>query len=448
MNITESKIETQAEAHHEALEKTHSSSRKMGLITILLIFGLFGLWSAFAEIATTITANGKVITETYNKIVTHPKGGIVKKVFVNEGDVVKLGDKLLEIDSTEFQANLDVSSSKYDSNLFSICQLEAQSGFAEVLECDGLEKALHHPELFSELKSDTEALFKAEMNSLRSKTVLLESKNKILLEQNEGLKKQIASNKKLLLSFEKELKKWKQLLKKNAVDEQKSIEIMRKIEQVHKEIDTLSSRIKENNANMEANERQMELERNSFRNDALNKLVKLKLENKLNRAYIISYENGVENSMIKSPGEGRITDTKIHVAGEVAVPQKPIMSIVPLKQKMKIEAFVLPTDIEKLYVDQETEIAFPSFVDPSAVPIWGKISYISADAIVPEGSKEPFYRILIDFTPEGLQAIEKNSFTILPGMPVSTFVKTGESTLLRYIMKPLIQLSKGIFHAN
>ncbi len=446
MNVTENKTDVQE--HHETLEKTHHSSRKMGAITILLIFGLFGIWSVFADIATTITANGKVITETYNKIVIHPKGGIVKSVFVKEGDVVKRGDKLVEIDSTDFRSNLNAASSQYDATLFTICRLKAQASFAKTLDCDMLEDKLFDPKQFQQLKLDTVALFHAEMKSLESKIILLESKNKILLEQNEGLKKQIESNKKLLDSYEQELNKWKKLLKQKAVDEQKSIEIERKIEQIHQQIDLLESRIKENIANIDANERQIDLEKSSFKNDALSNLAKLKLDNKLTKAQIMSYQNGLENATIKSPGEGRVTDMKIHAAGEVVPPQKPIMSIVPLKQKMQIEAFVLPTDIEKIYVGQETEISFPSFVDPSAVPILGKISYISADSIVPEGMKEPFYRILIEFTPKGLEAIEKNGFTILPGMPVSAFVKTGESTLLEYIMQPVIQLSKGLFHAN
>jgi len=439
---------TDAEKHHETLEKAHHSARKVGLITIALIFGLFGLWSAFAEIATTITANGKVITDTYNKIVTHPKGGIVRHVFVHEGDVVKKGDRLLEIDSIDFQSNLNAATSKYDATLFRICRLEAQSEFAETLECSALKEKLFDPKQYQQLKEEAESLFHAEMESLQSKIILLESKNNILLEQNKGLQKQIDSNKKLLASYEKELQKWKKLLKQNAVDEQKSIEVERKIEQIRQQIDSLESRVKENTANIEANNRQIDLEKSAFKNDALRKLSQLKLENKLTRAQIMSYQNGVENAMIKSPGEGRITDMKIHAAGEVIPPQKPTMSIVPLKQKMKIEAFVHPTDIEKVYVGQKAEISFPSFVDPSAVPIIGEIAYVSADTVVPEGMKEPFYRILIKFTPEGLKAIEENGFTILPGMPASAFIKTGEMTLLRYILQPVIQLSKGIFHAN
>jgi len=446
MNEIEKNSEVQT--HHDTLEKTHHSSRKVGMITIFLIFGLFGIWSIFANIATTITANGKVITASYNKIVTHPKGGIVKKIYVHDGDVVKKGDKLLEIDSTQYQSSLNGSVSKHDANVFTIYRMEAEAAFAKELDCSILKETLLDPEQYLPLASDTVSLFLAEMDNLESDIALLKSKNTILFEQNTGLKNEIVSNKRLLESYTKELTKWKKLLKQNAVDEQKSIEIERKIEQIHQEINSLKSRIKENLATAEANKRQIVTQKNSFKNDALRELNRLKLENKMTRSEISFYQNSVNDLTLKSPGEGRVTDMKIHAAGEVAIPQKPIMSIVPKKKKLKIEAYVLPTDIEKIYIEQKTEISFSSFVDPSAIPILGEITYISADSIIPEGMDESMYRILVKFTPEGLQAIETNGFTILPGMPATIFVKTGEMTLMEYIMQPLIQLSKGLFHAN
>ena len=326
--------------------------------------------------------------------------------------------------------------------------VKGKASFSKELDCTVLKNQLLDSKQYKQLNLDTVALFHAEMKSIESKIAYLKSKNNILTAQNNGLKTEIESNKKLLTSYEQELKKWKKLLKQNAVDEQKSIEIERKIEQIHQQINTLESRIKENLANIAANERQIDLEKSSFKNDALRKLNELKLDNKLTKAKIIAYRNDVENATIKSPGEGRVTDMKIHAAGEVAPPQEPIMSIVPLKQKLRIQAFVLPTDIEKVYVGQSAEITFASFVDPSAIPILGEITYVSADAIVPEGMEESFYRILVKFTPEGMEAIKTNGFVIMPGMPATVLVKTGESTLMEYIMQPLIQLSKGIFHAN
>jgi epimerase transport system membrane fusion protein len=434
--------------HHEELEKTHHSSRKLGSITILLIFGLFGIWSVFAKIDTTITAQGKVITNSYNKIVMHPRGGIIEKVYVKEGDVVKKGQKLLKLDSIDYLAQLRSAISTYDNNLMAICRLQAQALLSDTLDCSPNKDKVYSKEMFSVLQKETQALFHSEMANLSSKIALLESQNKILLSQNKGLKQQSESQQQLLLSYEKELKKWNKLLKSNAVDELKAIETERQIVQIKLTINSIQSKIEENLATIHANEQQIELEKANFKNLSMEKITELKLNNELMKNKIDSFQNTLNNALIKAPSKGLVTDMKIHTAGEVVSPQKPIMSIVPDDKELMIEAHVLPTDIEKVYVGQKAEISFPSFVNPAAIPIEGKLTYVSADTVIPEGSKEAFYKILVKITPKGMEAIKTNQFEILPGMPASIFVRTGESTLMEYIMQPIIQLSKGIFHAN
>ncbi|MEA3492509.1 MAG: HlyD family type I secretion periplasmic adaptor subunit [Campylobacterota bacterium] len=434
--------------HHETLEKTHHSSRRLGTITILLLFGLFGLWSIYANIATTVTAQGKVITTSYNKIVTHPKGGIIIKFYVVEGDRVEKDQKLLELDGTDYKTQLDSSISNYDTNLLNICRLDALAELSDSLDCSSFESRLFDKDSFEQLNRETNTLFRSDISNIRSKISLLNKKNEIYASQNRGLQQQIKSNKKLLKSYQNELKKWEKLLKEEAIDELKAIETERRIEQVKQQINSLESNIDENLATVEANKQQIILEAESFKNKALTERNKLKLNNEQIKGKIIALENGLKNSTIKAPSDGLVTDMKLHADGEVVSPHKPIMTIVPDSKELMLEAFVLLTDIEKVYVGEKVDISFASFVDPSAVPIEGEITYLSADAIIPEGSKESFYKILVKITPDGLKALEENKFTILPGMPVSLFIQTGETTLMRYLMQPIIQLSKGIFNAN
>ena len=139
---------------------------------------------------------------------------------------------------------------------------------------------------------------------------------------------------------------------------------------------------------------------------------------------------------------------KIHTSREVVTAQKQIMSIVPDDKKLIIEAYILPSDIEKVYKGQAAEISFPAFVDPSAMPIEGKLTYISADAITAEGEKESYYVTLLEITPKGFEAIKKNGFKIIPGMPAAAFIKTGKKTLMQYLTQPIIQMFKGIYNAN
>ncbi len=436
------------EEHHQELDATQTLSHKQGFITIVLIFGLFGIWSVFAQIETTITASGKIITQSYNKSVKSTRGGVVKEIFVKEGDLVKKDQPLLRLESINERAKLSSTVRKHDANIISICRLNEESKLSKQLNCDALKESLFDPTQFPLLMSEATMLFGSNIHSLDAKINLLKSQNRVSISQNSGLVDQLTSNKKLLASYKKELSKWKKLLKQDAVDELKAVDTQRKIIQTILQLDSIKSRIEENNATIESRKQEIVLAKEQFKNTALTKKNELTLDNKLNYESIIALKDTVESLTIKSPSDGLVTDMKIRSTGEVVTPQKQIISIVPNTKDLIIEAFVIPTDIEKLYKGQTTEISFPAFVDPSALPITGEITYISADIITPENSQESFYTIRIEFDDKGLEAIEKNKFKIVPGMPAAAFVHTGKRTLIAYLMNPVIQMFKGIFHAN
>ncbi len=440
--------QTEVENHHEALQKTHDTSHRLGIITIILIFGIFGIWSVFANIATTITANGKVISHTFNKIVMHPSGGMVKKIYVHDGDPVKKGQNLLMLDSTDLQAELDSNIRQFDTNIFAICRFETERKLENKFDCKAGVVRVMDKAYSQILSSEAESGFESDARNLDAKIALLQSKISILLSTNEGLEMQIASSKRLLASYQKELKKWEKLLKQEAVDELKAIDAQRHIEQTQQQIDSLQSKIKENLATIDSYRKQIDLEKESYQNSAIKQLDELRLKNKLIEGKIIALRNNVENSTIKSPDKGFVTDMQIHSDGEVIPPLKSIMTIVPTDKELIVEAYVLPIDIEKVFVGQKGEVSFPSYVDPSAAIMWGEVTYVSADAVVPPEMQESFYRILVKLTPEGVESVKKNGFEIMPGMPAAVFINTGETTFMKYLINPIIQLSKGIFNAN
>ncbi len=434
--------------HLESLEKTKDFSNKQGMVTILLIFGLFGLWSIFAPIETTITASGKMITHSYNKSVKHTSGGIVQKIFVEEGDLVKKDQPLLQIESYEEESKLKSYITKHDNNVLVICRLNAEAKIKKILNCEESKVNLVDLSSYDDYMKEQRMLFNSNVRSFNAKIHLLRSRNAVLYSQNKGLEQQIVLHSQLLDSYKKELKKWKQLLREDAIDELKAIETQRRVVEVALQLDSLASRIEENSASIESHNQEIVFEEEQFENTAFIKRNELILDNKITYQSIVSFQELVKNLTLKSPSDGLVTDMKIRSTGEVISPHKQIMSIVPNTQSLRIEAFVLPTDIEKLYVGQEAEVSFPAFVDPSALPITGKIIYIAADITTPENGNESFYIIRMEFTEEGLAAIKKNNFKIVPGMPTSAFIHTGKKTLSTYLLNPILQMFKGIYHAN
>ena len=434
--------------HHVTLEKSKNFSNTQGIVTIVLIFGIFGLWSIFAPISTTITASGKMITHSYNKSVKHTRGGIVQKIFVDEGDLVKKDQPLLQIESYEEESKLRSHITKHDNNVLVICRLNAEAKREKDLNCEESKMNLVDLSSYGDYMKEQRMLFNSNMKNFDAKIRLLKSRNEVLNSQNKGLEQQIVSHTQLLHSYEKELKKWNKLLQEDAIDELKAIETQRRVVEVTLQLDSLTSRIQENSASMEAHNQEIVFEKEQFKNTALIKRNELILENKITYQSIVAVQTHIKNLTLKAPSNGLVTDMKIRSTGEVISPQKQIMAIVPNTQDLRIEAFVLPTDIEKLYVGQKVEVSFPAFVDPSALPITGKIIYIAADITTPENSNESFYTIRIELTEEGLAAVKKNNFKIVPGMPASAFIHTGKKTLSTYLLNPIMQMFKGIYHAN
>src|SRR5688572_3670658 len=114
--------------------------KRFGMIIAFLVFGVFGLWSAFAPIGGAVHAVGSIGVKSYNKRVQHLEGGIVREILVQNGAMVNADDVLLIIDPTQSLAQLEI----FTGQLFALTALEARL----VAERDGLESVVY-PELLS-----------------------------------------------------------------------------------------------------------------------------------------------------------------------------------------------------------------------------------------------------------------------------------------------------------
>ena len=138
-------------------------------------FGLFGLWATFAKVDTTVLGQGKVISKGYKKTVKHPTGGIVTKIYVKDGDVVKKDDPLLAIDSTDIESRLNSAKRQYDDLVVQKARLEAQALLSKKVDFNASFPLL--------LIKKEKALFDSENQKLELKIKLLKSRNSILKQQ-------------------------------------------------------------------------------------------------------------------------------------------------------------------------------------------------------------------------------------------------------------------------
>jgi len=310
---------------------------KFGLTLLIIVFIGIGGWMATAPLATYIVTGGQVKLDSKKKVVQHLEGGIVKKIYVKEGDRVKKGQLLLELDDLQIKSRLE--------------QLQKQI---------------------------------------------------------ESLKVQINTNKTRLKSIVDEKKEWQKLFEKRLVDKQK-------IRDLQREEDRLKGDIKR---------AQTEIQRV--------------------KEQIIAEKDKLKRTKILSPADGIIFNMDISTVGGVVTPAKPIMEIIPEDARMIVEAKALIQDIDKLKIGLPANIRFSAFDMKHTDEVEGKVVYVSPDTFIDKANGVPYYKVKIEVTKHGKQQLKDYHFNLVAGMPAEVMIKTGDRTMLSYLVKPLLDMvSRG-----
>jgi HlyD family secretion protein len=149
----------------------------------------------------------------------------------------------------------------------------------------------------------------------------------------------------------------------------------------------------------------------------------------------VSAMDQLKRTDIRSPQDGTVFQLTVHTVGGVMPAGEPIMLIVPEADKLTIEARVNPQDIDKVQLGQIAALRFSAFNVRTTPEIFGTVSRVSADTTTDQRTNQSYYTIRIAMPPE--QVTRLGDVKLVPGMPVEAFVKTGERTVISYLMKPL-----------
>ena len=146
-------------------------------------------------------------------------------------------------------------------------------------------------------------------------------------------------------------------------------------------------------------------------------------------------EDQLKRVDIRAPQDGVVHQLAVHTVGGVVSPGDSIMLIVPEADALAIEAKVSPQDIDQLQVGQPAGLRFSAFNQRTTPEINGTISRISADVSVDQRSGQSFYTIRIGVSPGEIARL--GNVKLVPGMPVETFMKTYDRSVMSYFIKPL-----------
>jgi membrane fusion protein, protease secretion system len=147
-------------------------------------------------------------------------------------------------------------------------------------------------------------------------------------------------------------------------------------------------------------------------------------------------DHDLANVLVKAPVDGTVVGVNVFTRGGVIGPGFKMMDIVPSDDPLIVEGHVPVHLIDKVHPDLPVEFIFTAFNRNLTPHVPGIVTQVSADRFVDEDTGQPYYKLKAQVAPEGMKMV--SDLQIRPGMPVELFVKTGERTMMNYILKPIL----------
>lgn len=399
-----------------------------GLMVVTIIFGFIGGWMYYAPLASTSVASGQVVAGGAKQTVQHLDGGSVKAIHIKDGDVVKKGEILIELDDVQIKENLNILKSQYQDALAIYARLKAQRDN---------KSSIHFPKgIKKSIIRDQINIFNMSKKSLRDEDIITKKRILQTKKQIASLKAIIDSNKRRLRAIANEKQEQEVLFAQQLIDKLKIQELEKEENRIEGDIASKIADIARLREQINELDTQRLLRKKKFKEEVLDKLVKTKSQIEDLKSKIIATKDKLKRTKIKAPLSGTIVGLKVHTIGGVIRRGEDILEIVPKNSKLLIVAKVKTTDIDKVKVGLLAQVMFPAFNMKKIHFIEGKVINVSADSFVDKATHRAYYEAKIEVTKEGLDELNKNKYTLVAGMPATVMIQLGTRTTLEYLIKP------------
>ena len=409
-----------------------------GIWVLLIGFCGFLAWAALAPLDEGVPAKGVVSVESSRKRIDHLTGGLVDKILVAEGDRVREGQELIVLDAAQAKAALNAALAQWRVAAATEARLRA--------EREGL-KSIAFPKALAEAARDPEAevAMRAQVELFRARRTALQGELHMIGESVRGLELQLRSldqlqsgRSKQVQLFQEQLASFRSLNSQGFVSRNQLLELERQLAEVQsKESETLanialvSARLAE--LRMRGAQREME-----FRREVETQLAEVQKDVATLAERLAAHRDTHSRLVIRAPVSGTVVDLAFHTIGGVIRPGDRILDIVPQGDELIVEARVAPQYIDRVHAGLPADVHFDAYTGRAERPvIAGKVLVVSADALADPRSGEQYYAVRVAVPTGELEKLGK--LQLQPGMQGTVMVKTGERSLLVYLMRPLLR---------
>lgn len=358
-------------------------------LTLLLL--VLALWATWATLEEQIRARGKVVVSSRSQVIQIVDGGVLARLHVQEGDHVKEGDLLAELQTVRFQASAEEVATKVASLKASVARSEA--------ELEGVE-----PRFPNDLGKNYPDIVESQKRLYARRVQLQREEQSAIARSVELAEQELRALEKLQTTGDAAL-----------------TEVIRIRRQVSEMRATAVNK------------------RNAYRQEAQGELAKNRGELEQAEQLLTQRREALNATLIRAPMSGTVNNIKITTVGAVLRAGDELLRIVPSDEPLLIEAKITPTDVGFLRPGLPANIKLDAYDYSIYGALKGKVTYISPDTVDSENirrDEEPSYRAHIVIEPQEVKQ-GRRKIEVLPGMTITAEIITGNRTVAQYLLKPL-----------
>ncbi|WP_107867671.1 HlyD family type I secretion periplasmic adaptor subunit [Neisseria subflava] len=386
-----------------ALQKEKHSGQFIVIILFFILMIVFVIWAYNSPVEEVTRGNGNIIPSSREQVIQSLDPGIVTEIMVKEGDMVEKDQILMKLDDTRSSAVLRESEAKVANLEATIARLKAEAYGTKLSFPDSVSPELRRREI---------AAYKA--------------RRQVMVDAINGLSQSKAA-------LDREIAITAPLVSEGYVSE---VELLR----MRRDSADLATQISER--------------RNRYKADANNELLQAESELAQSKENVAMRADPVERSQIRAPMRGIVKGIKVTTIGGVVNAGEDIMQIVPVDDKLLVEAYVRPQDIAFIRAGQPALVKVSAYDYSIYGGLEGKVTLVGADTVsnsmqnrandLKLDPNQVYYRVLVQTENNSLKDKNGKPMPIIPGMVATVDIKTGEKTIFQYLIKPITRMKQAL----
>ena len=407
-----------------------------GIAATVVLVVAFVIWTYITPVNEVAVSEGKIVPQGNNHIVQHFEGGIVKDILVQDGELVEQGEVLLHVAPIATESDYDQLRSRNVALILKQIRLKALL-------------AKQAP-VFDEFADEFPALATSEYDAYLAQTKSQQAQLQTATARVRQRKEEFNREQEKVGALEQEIEVLRQQVEIRSGLADKGVVAKTDVLERQAELAEVRTDYSQSKANItvalaaidEAEQSLAELNRK------LDEQIKLEASQVAAelaelKEQLVKQGDRVDRLRIRAPVAGYITSLAVNSVSAVIEPSQVLMEIVPIDKELVVESKVSTQDIGHVHVGQDAVIKVGSYDPQRFGTVPGTVARISPSTYFDE-ERQPYYKAQITLAKEYL-GHQPDKYKLIPGMTVQADIRTGEKTVLDYLLKPVYRGFQNAF---